>query len=37
MSFFGRIKDRFIEKFVEDEFYQPLTEQEIYAVLQNKR
>jgi hypothetical protein len=33
MSIFGRLKNIFVEKIVDDEFYQPITEHEVYAVL----
>ncbi len=37
MSFFGKIKNMLIEKIVDDEFYQPITEHEIYSVINTKR
>lgn len=37
MSFFGKIKNLIIDKIVDDEFYQPLSEHEIYSVINSKR
>lgn len=36
MSLLGRLKSMIVEKLVEDEFYQPISETEIYAVLNKK-
>jgi Holliday junction resolvasome RuvABC endonuclease subunit len=36
MSLLGRLKNMLVEKLVEDEFYQPISEAEVYAVLNKK-
>jgi hypothetical protein len=36
MSLLGRLKEMLVEKLVEDEFYQPISEAEVYAILNKK-